>query len=89
MAYNASRTTLVNSRSIIKAKISVRDVKAYNKTGSDIADIISYVTKGEKNWRPIKYKVSVDCPSYGLNDCTDKFCVSENWWILIPLNSDH
>ena len=50
--------------------------------------ILSCVPNGERNRRPTKDQLSVDCPSYVLENSTKNFCISKKWWDLWTINSD-
>ena len=68
MDYNTSRTTIVNSRSIIKSKIAVRDMKSSKKTGSNLATILVDVSKGREIEGPRRIKCKLSALHMVLTD---------------------
>ena len=57
LGYKTSVTTISKLRSVIKAKMSVLEIKAYSKTGEDLNIINSYVPNGEWNIMSVEAKV--------------------------------
>ena len=60
----------------------------FHGKGEDLGIILANVLKCEKNWRPTADQFVIQCPSYGIDDCSKNFCVSKKWCNLRPLNSD-
>ena len=50
--------------------------------------ILADVPKGEINLSPSNGHDLVKLPSYGLANCTKKFCVAKVWWDKQPINND-
>ena len=75
------------SRSILRAKLLALEIKALPKN-ANIDSLLADSPKGERNRKPRADQVSIQCPSYGLGNCTKTFCVSKSWWGLRPKNSD-
>ena len=64
-------------------------MKASNNTGTYVAIILNDVPKGDQNRSPTTDQAQVEWPSYGIDECTKKFCVSKKWFNLCPLNMYH
>ena len=77
MEYNSAGTLISNSRSCIEVNSAVRDMKAFKKMGTALANIIVDVFDSERNRRTMKDQEQVHCPSYGIDECTNKLCVSK------------
>ena len=68
-------TPRANSRSVLKAKLATLDMRAHIKN-ADIEEILADITRGEQNRNPMEKQYYMQCPSFGLGNCTKKFCVA-------------
>ena len=55
---------------------------------ADIDEILSYIPKGVKNRNPTEKQYYIQCPSFGLGNCTNTFFVANKWFDLRTVNSD-
>ena len=75
------------SRSVLQAKLLALEMKALPKD-ADVNVLIVDVPKGERNRNLTKNQYFIKRPSFGLSSCTKRFCVTNKWWDIRPLNSD-
>ena len=75
------------SRSIIRAKLLALEMKALPKN-ANYDCLLANTPKGERNRNPTEDQESIQCPSFGLSNCTKTFCVSKSWWGLRPKDSN-
>ena len=75
------------SRSIIRAKLLALEIKAL-PNNANVDSLLADSPKGERNQNPTEDQESIQCPSYGLSNCTKTFCVSKSWWGLCPKDSN-
>ena len=69
------------SSSIIRAKLLALEMKALtNNANYDC--LLADTPKGERNRNPTEDQESIQCPSYGLSNCTKTFCVAKYWWSI-------
>ena len=73
--------------SALKAKLAALEMRAHPKD-ADIEKILADISRGEKNRHPTEKQYSIQCPSFGLGNCTKKFCVLKKSFDLCPMNSD-
>ena len=71
------------SRSILRAKLLALEMRALPKN-ANLNSLLADSPKGERNRNPTEDQESIQCPSYGLSNCTKTFCVSKSWWGLRP-----
>ena len=62
-------------------------MRAHQKD-ADLDGIISDIPKGNRSRKPTEKHYYTQCPTFGLGDCTKKFCVAKKWFDLCPPNSD-
>ena len=75
------------SRSIILAKLLALEMKALPKN-ANVDCLLADTPKGERNRNPTEDQESIQCPSFGLSNCTKTFCVSKSWWGIRPKDSN-
>ena len=76
-----------SSRSIIQAKLLALEMKALPKN-ANFELLLADIPKGERNRNPTEEQESIQCPSYGLSNCTKTLCVAKSWWGIRPKDSN-
>ena len=71
-------TPRAKSRPFLKEIFSALEMRAHTKN-SDIEEILSDITKGERNRKPTEKHYSIPCPSFGLGRCIKMLCVTKKW----------
>ena len=71
-------TPRTKSRSVLKAKLAALEMREHPKD-ADIEEILSVIPRGERNRNPTEKHYSIQCPSFGLGDCTNKLCVAKKF----------
>ena len=87
IGFNTAMKSRVKSRSGLKEKLDIIDMKA-NPNRAEIDEILANIPKGERNRNPTAIQYSINCPSFGVDNCNKTFCVAKNWLYISPLNSD-
>ena len=87
MGPNPAIKTGAKSRSIIREKLEVLEMKEYS-LATDLEIIIDDFPMGESNRRSMKYQYLVKCLSCEFGYRTKQFCISKKWSYHRSCHSD-
>ena len=74
----AESTPMVNSRSVLKAKLAVLEMLEFS-IKDNIDEILVDIPKGEINQKPTENQYSIKCPYFVFGNYTKSFCVMKKW----------
>ena len=82
-----STTPRDKSWSVLKVKLAALEMRV-NPRNVDVEDLLADIPRGERNRHPMEKHYSIQCPSFGLENCTKTFFVEKKSFDLLPINSD-
>ena len=73
---NTPMTPRARSRYLLQARFAALEMRSHPK-GADLDEILADIPRVEHNRNSTEKQYSIQCPSFGLGNCTNTFCVAK------------